>query len=78
MMSLDLAATIQFSILLVAFVIGNVSLRRHMDTRFTAMDNQMADMKSDAKDQWSCIRAIDRKVAALEATSEPKGVGGDQ
>jgi len=70
-MEFDLAATIQMGVLLVSFVIGNVSLRRHMDVRFAHMDAQMADMKLDSKDQWSCIRAIDRKVAALEATNEP-------
>ena len=62
----------QLGVLMSTLIIGNISLRRHMDTKFSHINEALKDIRDDSKEQWSNIRAIDRKVAALEATNEPK------
>ncbi len=70
-MEFDPAITGQLGILLSTFIIGNISLRRHMDTKFGHVNEALRDIREESKEQWSNIRAIDRKVAALEATHDP-------
>ena len=62
----------QLGVLMSTLIIGNISLRRHMDTKFSHVNEALKDIRDDSKEQWSNIRAIDRKVAALEAVNEPK------
>ena len=66
-MNFDPATTAQLGLLLSTFIIGNLSLRKHMDTKFAHMGEQLAEMKAESKEQWANIRSVDRKVAALEA-----------
>ncbi len=70
MWEFDPAITGQLGVLLSTFIIGNLSLRRHMDTKFSHINEALKDIREESKEQWSNIRAIDRKVAALEATSD--------
>ena len=60
----------QLGVLVSTLIIGNISLRRHMDTKFSHVNEALRDISVESKEQWSNIRAIDRKVAALEATSD--------
>ena len=41
-----------------------------MDTKFSHVNEALKDIREESKEQWSNIRSIDRKVAALEATSD--------
>lgn len=66
-MNFDPATTAQLGVLLSTFIVGNLSLRRHMDTKFKHMSEQLAEIKAESKEQWANIRSVDRKVAALEA-----------
>ena len=70
-MEFDPAITGQLGVLLSTFIIGNLSLRRHMDPKFGHINEALKDIREESKEQWSNIRAIDRKVAALEATHDP-------
>ena len=70
-MEFDPAITGQLGVLLSTFIIGNLSLRRHMDTKFSHINEALKDIREESKEQWSNIRAIDRKVATLEAKNEP-------
>ena len=65
------AITGQLGVLLSTFIIGNLSLRRHMDTKFSHINEALKDIREESKEQWANIRAIDRKVASLEAKNEP-------
>ncbi len=71
MWEFDPAITGQLGVLLSTFIIGNLSLRRHMDTKFSHINEALRDIREESKEQWSNIRAIDRKVATLEAKNEP-------
>tara|TARA_R100000306_G_C4303248_1_gene106247 strand:- start:262 stop:477 length:216 start_codon:yes stop_codon:yes gene_type:complete len=71
MWEFDPAITGQLGVLLSTFIIGNLSLRRHMDTKFSHINEALKDIREESKEQWSNIRAIDRKVATLEAKNEP-------
>ncbi len=71
MWDFDPAITGQLGVLLSTFIIGNLSLRRHMDTKFSHINEALKDIREESKEQWSNIRAIDRKVATLEAKNEP-------
>jgi len=71
MWEFDPAITGQLGVLLSTFIIGNLSLRRHMDTKFSHISEALKDIREESKEQWSNIRAIDRKVATLEAKNEP-------
>ena len=71
MWDFDPAITGQLGVLLSTFIIGNLSLRRHMDTKFSHINEALRDIREESKEQWSNIRAIDRKVATLEAKNEP-------
>ncbi len=62
----------QLGVLMSTLIIGNISLRRHMDTKFSHINDALKEIREDSKEQWANIRAIDRKVAALEAVNEPK------
>ena len=42
-----------------------------MDTKFSHINEALKDIREESKEQWSNIRAIDRKVATLEAKNEP-------
>ena len=71
MWEFDPAITGQLGVLLSTFIIGNLSLRRHMDTKFSHINEALKDIREESKEQWSNIRAIDRKVSTLEAKNEP-------
>ena len=71
MWELDPAITGQLGVLLSTFIIGNLSLRRHMDTKFSHINEALKDIREESKEQWANIRAIDRKVASLEAKNDP-------
>jgi len=71
MWDFDPAITGQLGVLLSTFIIGNLSLRRHMDTKFSHINEALKDIREESKEQWANIRAIDRKVASLEAKNEP-------
>ena len=62
----------QLGVLVSTLIIDNISLRRHMDTKFSHINDALKEIREDSKEQWANIRAIDRKVAALEAVNEPK------
>lgn len=66
----DPAITGQLGILLSTFIIGNISLRRHINTKFAHVEEALKDIRKETKEQWANIRAIDRKVATLEARSD--------
>ena len=70
MWDFDPAITGQLGVLLSTFIIGNLSLRRHMDTKFSHINEALKDIREESKEQWANIRAIDRKVASLEAKNE--------
>lgn len=71
MWDFDPAITGQLGVLLSTFIIGNISLRRHMDTKLSHINESLKDIREESKEQWANIRTIDRKVATLEAKSEP-------
>ena len=70
MLEFDPAITGQLGILLSTFIIGNISLRRHINTKFAHVEESLKDIREETKEQWANIRAIDRKVATLEARSD--------
>jgi hypothetical protein len=70
MWDFDPAITGQLGVLLSTFIIGNLSLRRHMDTKFSHINESLKDIREESKEQWANIRTIDRKVATLEAKNE--------
>ena len=41
-----------------------------MDTKFSHINDALRDIRDESKEQWSNIRAIDRKVATLEAKTD--------
>ena len=71
MWDFDPNITGQLGVLLSTFIIGNLSLRRHMDTKFSHINEALKDIREESKEQWANIRAIDRKVASLEAKNDP-------
>ena len=60
----------QLGVLMSTLIISNISLRRHMDTKFSHITDALRDIRDESKEQWSNIRAIDRKVATLEAKTD--------
>ena len=70
MVEFDPTITGQLGVLLSTFIIGNLSLRRHINTKFAHVEESLKDIREESKEQWANIRAIDRKVASLEARSD--------
>ena len=60
----------QLGVLMSTLIISNISLRRHMDTKLSHINDALRDIRDESKEQWSNIRAIDRKVATLEAKTD--------
>ena len=60
----------QLGVLMSTLILSNISLRRHMDTKFSHINDALRDIRDESKEQWSNIRAIDRKVATLEAKTD--------
>jgi hypothetical protein len=71
MIDIDPVLTGQLGVLISSLVISNMSLRKHMNTKFSHISESLIEIKAESKEQWANIRAIDRKVATLEAKNEP-------
>jgi len=66
MMDIDPVLTGQLGVLISSLIVSNLSLRKHMNTKFSHISESLTEIKAESKEQWANIRAIDRKVAALE------------